>query len=93
MKKLVSLLLATVLLFACALPAAAEEGGYYNFEKVAEYASGTFSDVPEDAWYRDSVAAVYELGFMQGADGLVRPADSVTLGEAVSLASRIHGMY
>ena len=93
MKKMISLLLGTILLFACALPAAAAEGGYHNFKKVAEYAGGTFTDVAEDAWYRDSVAAVFELGFMQGADGLFRPEDSVTLGEAVALASRIHGMY
>lgn len=91
MKKMISALLAAVLVLVCALPAAAE--GYYNFKEVAAYAPGTFSDVGEDVWYRDSVAAVYELGLMQGADGLFRPADSVTLGEAVALADRLHSLY
>ena len=93
MKKMISALLTAVLVCVCALPAAAEEGGYYNFKKIAEYAPGAFSDVAEDIWYRDSVAAVYELGLMQGADGLFRPEDSVTLGEAAALASRLHSLY
>ena len=93
MKKMISALLVAILVCVCVLPALAEEGGYYNFNKVTEYASGTFTDVPEEAWYRDSVAAVYELGLMQGADGLFRPADSVTLGEAVALAGRLHSLY
>lgn len=93
MKKKISALIAAVLLLTCALPAAAAEGGYFNFTEIADYAPGTFSDVTEDAWYRDSVAAVYELGLMQGADSLFRPDDSVTLGEAVALACRIHSLY
>lgn len=93
MKKTISALLAAVLICVCALPAAAEDGGYYNFKKAAEYSPGTFSDVAEEIWYRDSVAAVYELGLMQGADGLFRPEDSVTLGEAAALASRLHSLY
>ena len=71
MKKLLTILTAAALLLGClALPAAAAESGFANFQKTAEYAAGQFPDVAEGEWYTESVAAVYELGLMKGnADG------------------------
>ena len=71
MKKAVSafLLLALCLAFFCVLPAQAAEG-YGNLRRIKTYSDGVFSDVSPDAWYRDSVAAVYDLGLMEGNGGV-----------------------
>lgn len=94
MKKLISLILSLTLLFSLAVPAlAAGEGSFANFRTVAAYSDGLFQDIHADDWYRDSVAAVYELDLMKGDQGLFRPADNVTLAEAVTLAARLHSLF
>ena len=93
MKKAVSaLLLALCLAFSCALPALAAEG-YANLRRVKTYSDGVFSDVAPDAWYRDSVAAVYELGLMEGDGGVFGVGNHVLLSEAVTLSARLHSLY
>ncbi len=87
-KRGVFLLLALLL----ALPVAAE-GGYANFQTSAEYTDGIFSDVAADSWYRDNIAAVYELGLMQGSGGAFRPDGDIRLSEALALAARLHSLY
>ncbi len=94
MKRGAALLLALLLTAAWALPALAAEPGLINFQnKVRTYTDGMFPDVG-DAWYTTYVAAVYELGLMQGdADGHFRPDGSVKLSETAALAARIHQNY
>ena len=92
MKRFVSLLLCALLLCAPAFPAIAV--GYGSFQRVREYADGLFSDVGAEDWYRESVAAVYELGLMDGdgeaAFGVGKP---VLIAQAVALAARLHSLY
>ena len=92
MKKALSALLALCLAASCALPALATEG-YGNLRRTRTYADGVFSDVAPDAWYRDSVAAVYELGLMEGDDGVFGAENPVLLSEAVTLSARLHSLY
>ncbi len=89
-----ALLLAASLLLAISAPAYCAEPGYINFQnRSRSYEDGMFSDVPE-SWYSTYVAAVYELGLMQGdTDGRFRPDDGVTLAETAALAARIHSIY
>lgn len=86
--------LALLLLLCAALPALGAEPGFVNFQNRGRtYTAGMFPDVPE-AWYTTYVAAVYELGLMQGdADGSFRPDGSVTLAETAALAARLHQTY
>ncbi len=89
-----ALLLALVLSLGLAPAAAAAEPGFINFQnKINTYTESTFSDVAED-WYTTYVAAVYELGLMQGDDaGRFNPKQGVTLAETAALAARLHQLY
>jgi len=40
-----------------------------------------FDDVAEESWFKDSVSAVYENGYMNGFNGLFRPFDVITRQE------------
>lgn len=93
-KRFFSLLLAILLVAACAPDAFAAEPGFSNFQnRVNQYADGVFHDVGDD-WFRDYVAAVYELGLMQGdTEGMFLPDKGVTLAETCALAARIHQLY
>jgi len=93
-KRSLSLLLALILIAACAPCAFAAEPGFANFQtRVNRYVNGMFPDVGED-WYSDYVVAVYELGLMQGdTEGYFRPDDGVTLAETCALAARLHQIY
>ena len=94
MKKAVSafLLLALCFAFPGALPVFAAEG-YGNLRRIQTYSDGVFSDVAPDAWYRDSVAAVYELGLMGGDGGVFGAENHMLLSEAVTLSARLHSLY
>lgn len=92
MKKVCSALLALCLAFSCALPALAA-GSYGNLRRTRTYSDGVFSDVAPDAWYRDSVAAVYELGLMEGDGDVFGVENHVRLSEAVTLSARLHSLY
>ena len=64
-----------------------------DFAKTNTYAEGTFTDVKSDAWYKNDVASAYELGFMKGTgDGIFSPDGNVTVGEAITMASRVHSI-
>ncbi len=64
-----------------------------GFQKVTEY-KGTFTDVPENQWYAKEVASAYELGFVNGkSDTLFDPNGTLTVAEAVTVASRAHASY
>lgn len=67
--------------------------GMENFQKVQEYQPGTFSDVKESDWFYDNVKTAYELNLMVGDAGKFRPNDTITLGEAAAIASRVRAAY
>ncbi len=48
----------------------------------------SFSDVPEDAWYSESVNKLAETGILSGYGGNFRPDASISRAEFVSLLSR-----
>lgn len=49
-----------------------------------------FRDVPEDAWYRTSVEAVYSARLMAGSGDQFNPAGTLSLAETVTLAARMY---
>ncbi len=81
------------------LPFYEVNGVYYrrellNFKRVNTYTPGMFSDVPEGQWYSSSIAAVYELGLMNGTGGgRFNPDGNVTMAETLALAARISSIY
>ena len=69
-------------------------GASAMFEKTTTYVPGTFTDIPNSAWYAKEVQSTYELGFMQGtSDTLFSPEDNVTLAQAITVASRVCAIY
>ena len=90
MKRMISLVLAVCLVLALQAPALASEGG---ITKVNTY-TGQFTDVPDSKWYADAVRIVYEYGMMTGvSDTLFNPTGTLSMAEAVTLASRLHSLY
>ena len=84
MKKILTLVLVAVLLAV---------GANAAFEKVKTY-DNSFSDVKDTNWFYANVKSAYELGFMNGkADGVFDPNGSVTIAEAITMASRVHAIY
>lgn len=67
----------------------------FNITKLATYEpSTTFTDVPESAWYKDAVTAAYEYGIIAGKDkNIFDPDGSLSFGEALAMASRVHAFY
>ena len=77
--------------FAAALLATAATAA--SFTKTATYAND-FTDVPASEWYAPEVANTFELGLMNGiGGGLFSPDGSVTVAEAVTMASRASAIY
>lgn len=65
-----------------------------RFKAVKTYSDGIFRDVNLSAWYRDNVAAAYELGLMKGTgQGAFEPGKNVTIAETITLAARLHSIY
>ena len=57
---------------------------------VAAGGTGGFSDVSEDAWYAQSVAAMSRLGFVDGVgDGRFAPEDSMTQEQFIAIMGRL----
>ena len=53
--------------------------------------TGTFTDVPADAWYAPYVDAAVEAGLMNGTgNGQFSPANTLSLAEVVTLTARLH---
>ena len=66
----------------------------FNFKKANTYKDGQFSDVTSDKWFASSVAASYELGFMNGTgDSEFSPNGNVTVAQAITIASRVNDAY
>ena len=87
MKKILAA--AAALLAATALSASAA-----SFTASQKYTDGQFSDVNANSWYASSVKSAYELGFMKGTGtNQFSPSGSVTLAEAITVASRVNAIY
>lgn len=102
----VALALAILLgMFALIPPAAVAEGTAEEkaspmdkFTRVNTYARGQFADIDETLWYgydRDKpIALAYEYGLMQGTGAAAfNPGGNVTVGQAVTIAVRVHSIY
>lgn len=51
----------------------------------------SFTDIPQDAWYAKYINAVMKSGLMQGVDEThFSPEGTLTLGQVVTLAARLH---
>ena len=95
-KRIISLLLALVMVFAMVPAAVAAEPaeGLANFKKVNTYTEGQFTDVKSGQWYEANIKASYEMGLVLGkGDGSFGVSDSVTVATAITLAARIHSIY
>lgn len=91
-KRIVSLFLAAVLLLSFVIPIQAASPGLSNFKKQSEYTG--FADVPETAWYAESVKTVCEYGLMNGkSTSLFDPTGNISTAEALALACRLHSIY
>ena len=92
MKRVLSLLLATLTAASLCLPGLA--AGLGGFQKVRDYTPGQFTDVPADSWCAANVQTVYEYGIMLGkSDTLFGEKGSLTLAQTIVLACRIHSTY
>lgn len=86
--------LALVLMFALVIcvPAFAAEDSMSNFSRVKTY-SGQYSDVSSTFWAYGAIQTCYETSLMQGSDGSFKPADNLTVAEALVMADRVHQIY
>lgn len=63
------------------------------FFRLREY-RGQFTDVDANAWYRQSMVSVYELGMIEGTSPTTfSPNKQVTIAELVTLAARLHSIH
>ena len=94
MKKAQSVLLALALsmTLAPAAPARAAYNSLDNFYVVNTY-NEEFPDVPGQAWFHDAVKVCYEHGLMNGVGGGFNPDGQLTVGQALTMADRVHEIY
>ena len=79
---------------AVALTFTMNVGAAEVFAKVNDYAKVNFEDVAENAWYAPEIKNAYELGFMNGtSDTQMSPDGTVTVAQAVTIASRANAVY
>jgi S1-C subfamily serine protease len=92
-KRLLSLLLAIVLL-VCVFPGTASAAGSLsNFSKVNTYTMGQFTDV-KDQWFASYVQTAYEYGLINGSSATTfSPENNLTIAEAIKLAACLHSIY
>ena len=64
------------------------------FHKDKAFAAGTFSDVSLSDWFYKEVASAYEFSLVNGkSDAAFDPNGTMTVAEAITLASRMHSIY
>ena len=91
---MVSFFLVFLMLFSVVPAAFASGEGLSNFKTVNAYTNGQFADVASGTWFADSVKTAYELGLVQGmSDTQFSPFDSVTVGQTLAFACRLHSIY
>ena len=63
-----------------------------DFSKTKEYGN-SFNDVKVSDWFFESVSNAYEFGFVNGSsDTTYNPNGTMTVAEAITLASRMHSV-
>ena len=93
-KRLLSVCLALLLSITLFMADASAAQGLSNFTAASTYRSGLFTDVRDSDWFSSSVETAYELGLMKGVGASsFSPGGTMTLGEAVALAARLHSIY
>ena len=93
-KRIASFSLVLLLLFSVMPAAFAANSSLSNFKPVHTYADGLFADITGSVWFADSVKTAYELGLVQGMnDTQFSPFDSVTVGQTLAFACRLHSIY
>ena len=91
MKKILSLLMALLMVGSMGLNALAGSG-MNNFKTKNTFVG--FADVVENAWYHGSVKAAFEYGLVKGTTPTTyNPTGSLTVAEAIVMADRIHTLY
>ena len=89
-KRIAALILACVLM---TVPVLAAENTADNFTRTRTYA-GEFSDLTSDSPFYENVTALYEYGLTVGkGDGTFGLTDTMTVGQIVIFAGRIHSLY
>ena len=93
-KRTVSITLAAVLLTALCVFVLAAQPGFDNFTYSGKYSPGQFRDVNGSEWFAQYVEDGYNFGFFKGKSGnIFDHGGFLTLGEAVTLASRLRSIY
>ena len=91
-KRLIGILLVFCMSLSLAIPALGA-ASLSNFEAHRQYRD-RFSDVSRDAWYYDGVRGAFEYGVIDGKSAdIFDPSGSLTIAEAIKLASGIHKGY
>lgn len=68
--------------------------GFDNFTLSDDCIECQFSDVSADDWFWDYVCNATNLGFFRGrTENTFEPSGMLTLGETVTLASRLHSIF
>ncbi|MBQ2942641.1 MAG: trypsin-like peptidase domain-containing protein [Clostridia bacterium] len=89
MKKIISVLLISILLLSFTAPVAAS----HSFQKANTY-KNQFSDISESDWFYSYVKEVYEYGLMKGSsDYAFSPDANLTIAEAITIAVRMRSLY
>ena len=80
--------------FSDEIPEDKAVSGTAKFAYVNEYADNQFTDVKKSDWYSEDVEKSYKMGFMNGTgETTFDPNGSVTVAQAITIASRIHATY
>ncbi|MCL2365582.1 MAG: trypsin-like peptidase domain-containing protein [Oscillospiraceae bacterium] len=88
-RKIISAVLSLCLAMALCVPAMGAMS-LANFVRVRTYQEA-FSDVPETAWFSESVISVFERGIMDGrGQGMFDPHGQLTIAETIKIAASIH---
>ena len=91
-KRIFLLILAGWLILTLAVPVFGANS-LSNFTVIRRY-NDEFSDVSPDAWYYESVRAVFEFGIMDGrGGGNFDPGGHITIAETIRLAAVLHRGY
>lgn len=93
-KRVLTFVLAVVMLSTTVTGYAVGSTGLGNFVKKNYYATGQFSDVPNGAWYAETVKYAFELDLVKGTSNTTyTPDGNIKIAEALALAARLHSIY
>ena len=101
MKKIIVLLMTVTFIIACLLQpafavdsASSQSPGMSNFIKIQTYNEDIFDDILIDKWYYSEVVNANSYGIMKGVgNNKFNPDGTMTIAEAITIASRINSIY